>query len=291
MAGIGREFVVFDTETTGMPPGGRLLEIGALKVRGNAVTARFERLVFPEAPIPPALTAIHGISDAMVADAPDARSVVKEFLEWIGDAPLLGHNVSFDAAMLGAECARFGIPLPDNPTWCTLRAARGLLKGRAHGLEALVRDLGLPPAAHHRALADAQHTLNLWWRLCEVGVASGRSSDAARGRNLSHFAPVAPRLADGAEVLREAGLAGEAVDLGYRLADGRRAELLVTPRFFYERGGRPWMEAFCHEACYYKSYRLDRVSSARLRPGAPPALPRRFPGPRPAGVDSGIGGR
>lgn len=275
--GIGREFVVFDTETTGMPPGGRLVEIGALKVRGAAVVDRFERLVFPEGPIPPEVTAIHGITDAMVADAEDARAVVGAFLQWAGDAPLLGHNVSFDAAMVAAECRRFGLPLPDNPTWCTLRASRGLLKGRSHSLTALVASLGLPPARHHRALDDAQHTLNLWWRLCEVAGDHGRGSDAARGKNLSHFAPEDPRLAERDEILREASLMGEAIDLSYRLATGRLSSLRVTPRLFYRRGGHLWMEALCHDACYYKSYRLDRVAGARPCLDAPPVSPRRFP--------------
>jgi DNA polymerase III epsilon subunit family exonuclease len=275
--GIGREFVVFDTETTGMPPGGRLVEIGALKVRGDAVVERFERLVFPEGPIPPEVTAIHGITDAMVADADDARIVVKDFLAWMGAAPLLGHNVSFDAAMLAAECRRFGLTLPDNPTWCTLRAARGLLKGRSHSLESLVLELGLPPARHHRALDDAQHTLNLWWRLREVGGTGGRGSDAARGKNLSHFAPEEPRLAERDEMLREASLMGEAVDLSYRLASGRLSALRVTPRLFFRRGGHLWMEALCHDACFYKTYRLDRVAGARSCPDAAPVAPRRFP--------------
>ncbi len=274
---IGREFVVFDTETTGMPPGGRLVEIGALKVRGGTVVERFERLVFPEAPIPPEVIAIHGITDAMVADAPDARAVVSDFLAWIGDAPLLGHNVSFDAAIVAAECRRFGLTLPDNPTWCTLRAARGLLKRRSHSLQSLVTELGLPPAEHHRALSDAQHTLHLWWRLCEVGGADGRGSDAARGKKLSQFAPQEPRLLERDEMLRDASLLGEAVDLSYRLATGRLSALRVTPRLFYLRGGHLWMEALCHEACYYKSYRLDRVAGARMSLDAPPITPRRFP--------------
>ena len=63
---LPREFVVFDTETTGMPPGARLVEIGALKVRGHHVVDRFESLVYPECPIPPSVIRIHGIDDRMV---------------------------------------------------------------------------------------------------------------------------------------------------------------------------------------------------------------------------------
>lgn len=273
--GFGREFVVFDTETTGMPPSGRLVEIGAIKVRGSHVVERFERLVYPDGPIPPAVTAIHGIRDADVADAPAALDVLREFLAWIGDAPLLGHNVAFDAAVLAAECIRFGLPPPANPTWCTLRAARSLLQRPSHSLEALVRDLGLPPAPHHRALADAEHTLNLHWRIQEVAAQRLKPKAYGSGRPLASFAPEPARLAGHGEILRDASLTGEAVDLRYRSASGWVGALRVSPRFFYQRGAHAWMEALCHEDCWYKTYRLDRVVSARLCLDAAPVEPRR----------------
>ncbi len=275
--GFGREFVVFDTETTGMPPSGRLVELGALKVRGGGVVERFERLVYPEGPIPPVVTAIHGIKDSMVADAPTAGTVVKDFLLWADGAPLLGHNVAFDAAVLAGECARFGLSISNNPTWCTLRGARGLLKGRSHRLEALVSDLGLPAAQHHRAMADAEHTLNLLWRLVEISDSRLTPEALGAGRSLADYALEQVRLPAHGEILREAALMGEAVDLRYRLSSGHLAALLISPRIFYRRAGQLWMEALCHESCYFKSYRLDRVLGARPRPDAPPAVVRRFP--------------
>jgi DNA polymerase III epsilon subunit family exonuclease len=273
--GLGREFVVFDTETTGMPPAGRLVEIGALKVRGGHVVERFERLVFPECPIPPQVTAIHGIRDADVAAADDAGLVVKDFIAWAGSSLLVGHNVAFDAAIVAAECRRFGIPPPDNPTWCTLRAARSLLRRPSHSLEALVLDLGLPPASHHRALADAEHTLNLLWNMTES--AGERLKLFGHGRVLSDHAPEPVTLPAAHEILREAHDTGEAVGLKYRLASGWLAQCQVTPRFFYRRSGQLWMEALCHEDCFFKSYRLDRVVAARLcHDAAPVELRRNF---------------
>lgn len=275
--GLGREFVVFDTETTGMPPSGRLVELGALKVRGGAVVERFERLVFPEGPIPPQVTAIHGIRDADVAEAADAGAVVKEFIAWAGAAPLVGHNVAFDAAILAAECRRFGIEPPANATWCTLRAARSLLQRPSHSLEALVIDLGLPPAAHHRALADAEHTLHLLWRLMEAAGDRFKLSAFGRGRALAEHGPEPVALPATHEILREAHDAGEAVGMRYRLASGWLTNCQVTPRFFYRRGGALWMEALCHEDCFFKTYRIDRVVGAQLCQDAPPVeLRRRF---------------
>lgn len=258
-----------------MPPSGRLVEIGALKVRGAQVVERFERLVFPEGPIPPAVTEIHGIRDADVADAAAAPEVLRAFFAWAGAAPLLGHNVSFDAAVLAAECARFGLPPPDNATFCTLRAARSLLQRPSHALAALVEDLGLPPGQHHRALADAEHTLHLYWRILELTAGRLKPGAFGRGRRLSEHAPENAPLPPQAEILREASLTGEAVDLRYRAASGFVVPLRVSPRFFFRRGGQNWMEALCHEDCWYKTYRLDRVIGARACPDAAPVAARR----------------
>ena len=273
--GLPRDFVVLDTETTGMPPGGRLVEIGAVRVRGATVTGRFERLIFPECPIPPEVAAIHGITDAMVAEAPPAAEVLPEFFAWAGEAALVAHNVRFDAAVLASECARAGMLPPSNPTYCTLRAARSLLKRPSHSLEALVRDLGLPSAPHHRALADAEHALNLLWRVQEVAGTRFRWTALGSGRPLSEHTPDPVEFRSRDEVLREASQVGEAVDLRYRFSSGRIGSLLVTPRFFYRRGSRAWMEAVCHEAGFLKTYRLDRVVGARPSPETAPAEVRR----------------
>jgi DNA polymerase III epsilon subunit family exonuclease len=268
--GLPREFVVFDTETTGMPPGARLVEIGALKVRGHHVVDRFESLIHPECPIPPAVIRVHGIEDKDVADAPTADEGVPEFLTWVGKAPLVGHNVQFDASMLGTEAARCGFDLPDNPTYCTLRASRRLLKRRSHALQSLVEELGLPTGDSHRALADAEHTLNLMQKMEMMFGPEFRTSSMGRGRELASFLPEAVRLPGQREFLREAACAGEAVEMTYRLRHGGVFKTLVSPRFFYRSGRFLWMEALCHDRRFYKSYRIDRILEARPVSGFPP---------------------
>ncbi len=273
---LPREFVVFDTETTGMPPGARLVEIGALKVRGGHIVDRYERLVYPETPIPQNVIRVHGIDDEAVAEAPTAAEVLPEFLAWAGKLPLVGHNVRFDASMLAAEAVRVGLSLPDNPTLCSLRASRRLLQRRSHSLENLVRELDLPPADHHRALADAQHTLHLLWKLDSLFGSEMRESHLGGGTPLSAFLPDPVRLPASRAVLGEALVQGEAIDLNYRLANGHVYRTRVSPRLIYRSGKHGWMEALCHDACFYKSYRLDRVVGARLAPDAAPVEARRI---------------
>ncbi len=273
---LPREFVVFDTETTGMPPGARLVEIGALKVRGNHVLERFDRLVYPECPIPEAVIQIHGIDDRMVAEAPTAKQVLPEFLQWIGKAPLLGHNIRFDATVLAAEAARYHLPLPENPTLCTLLASRKLLKRRSHSLESLVRELHLPAAAHHRPLADAEHTLHLLWKMEMMFGRELRMSTLGPGTPLASYQFSPPAPTPKTSLLQEAAEQDQAVDLTYRLRSGNIFQTLVTPRFFYRSSRQQWMEALCHEAGFYKSYRMDRVLHAELAPHASPAHARRL---------------
>ena len=260
---LPREFVVFDTETTGMPPGARLVEIGGLKIRGNNVVDRFERLVNPECPIPPAVIRIHGIDDKAVVGAATADEVVEEFLQWAGKAPLVGHNVQFDATMLACEAALYGFTLPDNPTYCTLRASRRLLKRKSHALQALVAELGLPAAEHHRALADAEHTLNLMRKMEMMFGSEFNTSSMGRGRELNGFTPETIRLPAQREFLREAATSGEAIEMTYRLRHGGIFKTMVSPRFFYRSGRYLWMEALCHDRHFYKTYRIDRIVEAR----------------------------
>ena len=270
-----REYVVFDTETTGTPPGARLVEIGALKVRGRNVLERFDSLVFPECPIPEEVVGIHGITDADVLSAPTAAEVVPDFLEWVGRRPLVAHNAPFDASMLASECQRLGLPVPENPVLCTLRASRGLLRRRSHSLQSLVRDLGIPAEEHHRASADAEQAMRLLWYLREAAGASFRSSVLGKAPPLSSFVPEPPRLPSSKQVLAEAADRQEAVDLRYALPGGRVVPMRVSPRFFYLRRQRILMEALCHLDLHYKTYRLERIASAHFSHDAPPVGVRR----------------
>src|SRR5690606_11672713 len=89
------EFVVFDLETTSMKPeNGYIVDIAALRVRDGQVVDRFESLVNPGRPI--VGHQVHGISTDDVANAPTASEVLPRFVEWVGDAPVVAHNISFD---------------------------------------------------------------------------------------------------------------------------------------------------------------------------------------------------
>lgn len=153
-------FVVTDTETTGVKAGtDRLIEVGAVKVRGGEVVDRFQQLVNPERSVPSRIARLTGITSAMVFDQPVAAAVLPRYLAFLGDAVLVAHNLPFDRRFLDAELERMGRPPLANDMLCTLRLARRLLPGLpSKGLSRLADFYKIRVEGRHRALGDAEAT-------------------------------------------------------------------------------------------------------------------------------------
>ena len=153
-------FVVTDVETTGTSAeDGCILEIGAVKVRDGGVVDRFQHLVNPERSVPGRITKLTGITTGMVFEAPTIEEILPEFLDFLGDAILAAHNLSFDRSFLNAELKRTGRDPCSNETLCTLRLARRLLPGLdSKGLSRLVQFYNIDVDGRHRALGDAEAT-------------------------------------------------------------------------------------------------------------------------------------
>jgi DNA polymerase-3 subunit epsilon len=164
-------FVVFDTETTGLRPesGDRVISLAGVRVRGLQIRAgeAFDALVRPGRAIPAESVEFHGITDAMVADAADMDAVLSAFLQFAGDAVLVGHEVSFDLRFLEPEARRLGLPSLKGRPILDTRLLSGSLHGpgEAHTLEAIAARLGVPVTARHSALGDAITTAEVLVRL------------------------------------------------------------------------------------------------------------------------------
>jgi DNA polymerase-3 subunit epsilon len=169
------DFVAVDTETTGLDWHDRLVEIGAVRFRGEGVVAVWRSLVRPQRAIPPGATAIHGLRDDDVRDAPPAVEVLSAFERFCAGAVLLAHNARFDRDVLAAEFVRAALPLPRNVMYCTWRLARRAVpEAPRHGLIALAEHLALPATSPHRALADAELTRMLFLT-CSARLPTGAS--------------------------------------------------------------------------------------------------------------------
>src|SRR5574338_498126 len=161
------EFVVFDLETTAMKPeNGYIVDIAALRVKGGQVVDRFESLVNPGRSI--VGHQIHGLSDEDVASAPTAADVLPRFAEWVGEAPLVAHNIGFDLPFVLRH-------MPNDVGWQpkavydTLELAYQLYPDAGgYKLADLMRFVfGRDHAAAHRAMPDAQATADLFIQLTD----------------------------------------------------------------------------------------------------------------------------
>lgn len=202
-------FVVVDLETTGGSSATEsITEIGAVKVRGGEVLGEFATLVDPGRSIPPQITMLTGITDAMVVNAPTIGAVLPAFLEFIRGSVLVAHNAGFDVGFLRVACGRQNLPWPSPAVVDTVRLARKVLS-RAEApsvrLGAIAPLLGSPVAPDHRALTDARATVDvlhaLFERLGSMGVHSlselrDATRDVAPGRrrkrHLADMLPTAP---------------------------------------------------------------------------------------------------
>ena len=163
-------FCVIDLETTGGDPAAcAITEVGAALYRGGALLGTFQTLINPGHAIPPRITMLTGISEAMVMTAPAIETVLPSLLEFIGDAVIVGHNIRFDVSFLNAALEQSGRPRLPHVTLDTLALARRLLNDEVPNckLGTLASRLHLPNRPSHRALDDARATADLLHVLLE----------------------------------------------------------------------------------------------------------------------------
>lgn len=151
------DYVVFDLETTGISPKyDEVIEICGVKVRGGRVIDEFSSMVNPKCSIPYAASRVNNITNEMVADAPLFTDVLIEFLNFIGDDVLVGHNIhSFDMKFIYRDAERFYGQIPDNDYIDTLSIARNYIPQLVHHrLGDLCSLYGISTQGAHRALND-----------------------------------------------------------------------------------------------------------------------------------------
>ena len=157
-----REYVVVDVETTGgRGANHRITEFAAVRLRGDRIVDRYQTLLNPERPIPPTISRLTGISQAMVANAPRFVDVADTIADFIGDRVFVAHNVGFDYRFLRFEFERLGRSFR-SPKMCTCSGMRRQYPGlRSYSLAALCQTFDIPLKQHHRALCDAEAAAEL----------------------------------------------------------------------------------------------------------------------------------
>lgn len=170
------EFAVVDVETTGLAPGRhRIIEVGAVIVAQGQSVASFSKLVNPGRSIPQFITKFTGISPQMVSRSAPAEKVLPLLCEFIGDRPIVGHNIGFDLSFLNFEADRSSLALSFAESGVdTITLARRYLTGlRRTRLDSVATALHVPVASRHRALPDAELTARVFALLLAQARAEG----------------------------------------------------------------------------------------------------------------------
>lgn len=154
--------IVLDTETTGLDPysGDRLIEIGCVELMNHVATGKtYHQYINPERDVPEEVVKVHGITTEFLQDKPVFKDIAQEFLEFVGDAPLVIHNAVFDMKFINAELsmAKFGT-IPDEQAIDTLIIAKKLFPGSRVNLNELCRRFSIDNSKRtkHGALLDAE---------------------------------------------------------------------------------------------------------------------------------------
>ncbi len=166
---MARILVSLDLETTGLDPyRDAIIEIGAVKFRGDEVLDTFSTFINPGRTIPPKITELTGIRNVDVQDAPPLFNVLPRLSSFVRDLPVIAHNVNFDLSFLQKQRLFF-----DNLAIDTFELAGMLIPhAERYNLGALAREVGITLPATHRALDDARvaHALyqKMFERACDI---------------------------------------------------------------------------------------------------------------------------
>jgi DNA polymerase-3 subunit epsilon len=169
-------FAVIDVETTGGSAAGadRIIEVAVVLVQGERRELVFESLVNPGRPIPAFVSAVTGITNAMVRDAPAFEEVAGALLDALAGRVFVAHNARFDWRFVVSELKRARALRLDGARLCTVRLARRLVDGaESCALDALTDRFALNNPARHRAAGDALATAELLHRLLRLARQEG----------------------------------------------------------------------------------------------------------------------
>ena len=153
-------YTIIDVETTGR--GNRMTEIAIFKYDGQRILEEFTSLVNPEISIPSHITALTGIDDAMVADAPKFNEISQQILDITTETVFVAHSVNFDYNVIRNEFNLIGVDF-QRKKLCTVRLSRKLIPGKkTYSLGNLFKSLSIPLTDRHRARGDAAATVILF---------------------------------------------------------------------------------------------------------------------------------
>ena len=169
------KFVCLDTETTGLSfqSGGRICEVALLSSMGGKRLESYSTLLNPEMYISPDVTAIHGITNEMVALAPHFKDIALTLADKLENSVLICHNVAFDVPFLEYEFINAGLKMPQVTTLDTLKFARTHGCFSRNRLGIIAEELGFSCEGWHRAMADTVMAEKIFYHFLKHFIQAG----------------------------------------------------------------------------------------------------------------------
>lgn len=199
--------IALDTETTGLDPndGHRVVEIGCVEIINQSrLGEEFHVYINPERDMPEEAAAVHGLRMDFLGTQPVFKEIVGDFIDFIGDSPLVIHNAGFDMKFLNAELGLLGLdPLPMQRAIDTVQMARIRFPGAPASLDALCKRFGVDNTVRvkHGALLDAQLLAEVYLHLLgdrqrRPGSGAQQRAGGARTDSVGRDSPPAPPCAE-----------------------------------------------------------------------------------------------
>lgn len=163
-------YVLVDIETTGLSPiYDDIIEIGAIKVENNKVVGEYNQLIKTDRSLPLMITELTGITDEMLATGKMPETVLEEFIGFVGDNVIIGHNINFDLGFLCNKCKKYLNYNLNNDYIDTLYLARKLVPNSYnHKLGTLAKLFNISYEGAHRGLKDVEITYEVYNKLREI---------------------------------------------------------------------------------------------------------------------------
>jgi DNA polymerase III epsilon subunit family exonuclease len=271
------EFIAFDLETTGFDPiGSEIVELGAVRFRRDGrVLHTYDQLISPRSRIPDRATRIHGITDRMVAGKPRISAILPDFVDFLGEKPVLmvAHHARFDLRFLTVALRRIGRAIPVHTVIDSCELARRTLPMDNHKLETIGQQLGFIEVAKHRALADAMLLKDVFVHLLHARGGIRTTEQLYRLTPALCFdQPVrsASHPPTGNVLLDQLIAARAPAVICYSGGSTPGAPRTITPLRLVDRQGSTYLSAICHRGGRTKSFRLDRILTVEPADAARP---------------------
>jgi DNA polymerase III epsilon subunit family exonuclease len=254
-------YTALDIETTGLLlRKDDVLEIGAVRFEAGRPTGdRFVQLVRPRIPIPAEASAVHGLTDDQLRDAPEIGEVMAGLLDFLQGELVVCHNAPFDVPFLARELRAHGLSARHDVA-DTLVLSRRLLPLQSHSLGPVCERLGVRITGRHRSEGDALATGKVFWRLMEAQGDPVAGLQALRGRSW-----LEPMSFDLWAHLRAVAMVedcppGTEISLRYATNNGTPKARRVTVEFYSCTRSAAHLTGRAHDhGGERRSYRLDRV--------------------------------